>query len=108
MKKIDSSQILRVVRMTFVPSEVEDFMRYFSRIQSEILDMPGCRSVHLCVDKNASHVLTTFSIWDSELDLNNYRKSEWFGRIWPQTKAKFERPAEATSYFWDSALTFPT
>lgn len=108
MKKSDKRRILRVVRMTLVPSEVENFKSHFSCIQSEIVAMPGCRSVHLCVDKDAPHRLTTFSIWDSEMDLNNYRKSEWFGQIWPQTKAKLERPAEATTYFWDSALTFPT
>ena len=108
MKNSDKRRILRVVRMTLVPSEVDSFKSYFSHIQSEIMAMPGCRSVHLCVDKDAPHRLATFSIWDSEMDLNNYRKSEWFGQIWPQTKAKLERPVEATTYFWDSALTFPT
>jgi heme-degrading monooxygenase HmoA len=39
----------------------------------------------------------TYSIWDSEEALNNYRDSELFGELWPKIKPWFAAKAEAWS-----------
>jgi heme-degrading monooxygenase HmoA len=42
-------------------------------------------------------VLFTFSIWDSEAALENYRQSDLFRDTWAKTKALFAEKAEAWS-----------
>ena len=39
----------------------------------------------------------TYSYWDSENDLNNYRKSELFNEVWTFTKKLFNAKPEAWS-----------
>lgn len=84
------AKLTRIVRMTFKPDKVEDFIEIFTSSKEAIAEMPGCRSVELLQDYNAENIFSTYSIWDSEEDLNNYRKSELFGKVWKSTKALFD------------------
>lgn len=82
-------KLIRIVRMTFQENKVADFLEIFESSKDKIAAMPGCNSVTLLQDYNESHIFSTYSIWDSEDDLNNYRKSELFGGVWKATKKLF-------------------
>lgn len=82
-------KLIRIVRMTFQEDKVDGFLEIFEASKNKIATMPGCNSVELLQDYNDSTIFSTYSIWDSEEDLNNYRKSELFGGVWKATKALF-------------------
>jgi heme oxygenase (mycobilin-producing) len=90
--------LIRVVRMTFREGKTEKFLDIFRDSCSKIKGMAGCTHLELLQDFNEPNVYSTYSIWHSEEDLNNYRKSELFGIVWKQTKALFAAPAVAQSY----------
>ena len=75
--------------MTFKKEKVAVFLEIFESSKEKIAGMAGCNSVELLQDYNEDNIFSTFSIWDSEEDLNNYRKSELFGGVWKATKALF-------------------
>ena len=89
--------IIRIVKMTFIPQEVEAFMILFDNVKDKILNMPGCQHLELWKDINSDHVLYTYSLWNSVEDLNNYRDSELFINTWKNTKIKFSEKAQAWS-----------
>lgn len=90
--------ILRIVRMTFREEEVAAFLAHFEEIKSQIRHFPGCRGLKLLSDAHDPRVFATHSFWDSEDDLNAYRDSELFGKVWPVTKARFAEKVQAYSY----------
>ena len=100
--------ILRIVRMTFRPEEVEGFVREFERLQHRVGNVPGCFSVRLERDVQDPTICATFSVWESVEHLNAYRKSALFGEIWPDTKRRFAAPPEVWTYFWPSQPGFFT
>jgi heme-degrading monooxygenase HmoA len=53
--------------------------------------------VKLLNEINHSNIFFTYSIWDSEEHLNNYRKSELFANVWEKTKVLFDAKPEAWS-----------
>lgn len=89
--------INRIVKLTFHTKHVEEFLGIFNDSKPKIEAQPGCRSVHLMQDVKNPNVMFTYSVWESEEDLDNYRKSELFGGVWPRTKALFEAKPEAWS-----------
>lgn len=89
--------IKRIVKMTFKPEHVEDFSNYFPEIVNQIKARKGCLDVELLQDINDNRIYFTYSKWESEADLNAYRKSELFGEVWPKVKKWFEAKPEAWS-----------
>jgi heme-degrading monooxygenase HmoA len=83
--------------MNFIASEIENFLRIFEQSKDQIRNMPGCNHLELWNSQTEATVFYTYSIWDSENDLNNYRNSELFQSVWPATKALFASKAEASS-----------
>ena len=81
--------LIRIVRMTFREEEVTHFLEMFATKRSFIRNFPGCRHLELQKDYNNPCVFATYSLWDSEEDLNNYRHSELFAEVWAETKSKF-------------------
>jgi quinol monooxygenase YgiN len=90
--------LIRVVRMTFQEDKVPAFLEIFKASRDKIRAFEGCRSVELWQDYHQAHVYSTYSHWDSEEALNNYRKSELFGSVWKPTKALFAEPAQTFSF----------
>ena len=89
--------IARFVHMTFHENNVDQFLNLFSKYKSQIRTQPGCKLVHLIQDPNYPTHISTYSVWDSESDLNNYRMSSIFGEVWPKTKILFaKKPSTAT------------
>lgn len=89
--------IIRIVKMTFKPEQVDEFKDLFKRHKSEIAGQPGCKKLSLLQDIKHSNVFMTYSWWDSQEDLDNYRDSTTFGVVWPATKILFSEKPEAWS-----------
>ena len=89
--------IIRIVKMNFNPEKVTDFMQIFNESKQLIRNMPGCSHLELLNDVNEQNIFFTYSFWESENDLNNYRNSDVFAKVWAQTKILFIAKAEAWS-----------
>ncbi len=81
--------LIRIVRMEFEPSKVNDFLALFETVENKIASFPGCNRLQLCKDAKLDHVYYTFSKWDSESDLEKYRHSDLFEDTWDKTKKLF-------------------
>ena len=81
--------IIRIVRMTFREEKVADFLKMFDETKHLIRHYPGCTNLELMKDAAANNIFITFSHWKSEQDLENYRNSELFGKVWKETKSYF-------------------
>ncbi|MEM7369088.1 MAG: antibiotic biosynthesis monooxygenase [Bacteroidota bacterium] len=81
--------ITRIVRMEFQPHQLPTFRNIFDQSKASIRAFPGCHHLELHQDPHAAHILYTYSLWESEVALDQYRKSELFGKVWPKTKALF-------------------
>ena len=89
--------IKRIVKLTFLEDKTDDFFTIFESSKSLIRKFPGCRHVELLRAKHKPTLFFTFSIWDSEEALENYRHSELFKNTWRKTKALFsDKPAAWT------------
>lgn len=89
--------IQRIVKMTFKAEHCKDFEEYFETIKDRVGKQPGCRGVKLLKDISRNGVYFTYSVWDSQEDLDRYRHTELFGQVWPKVKAWFGARAEAWS-----------
>jgi heme-degrading monooxygenase HmoA len=89
--------MIRIVKMVFKEDKVNEFTKLFSDSKEFIEDMPGCKSVKLLNEINQANIFFTYSIWDSEEHLNNYRNSELFANVWAKTKVLFDAKPEAWS-----------
>lgn len=89
--------IIRIVRMTFRPEAVAEFLQVFRASEDRIRQQPGCRHMELWQDAEQPHVFGTYSHWDSAADLDAYRRSALFGEVWPVTKKLFAAPPVAYS-----------
>lgn len=87
----------RIVKMEFDEENVEAFLANFEVIKDKIRNFPGCRFLELYRDKNNKTIFFTYSRWNDETDLENYRSSELFNSVWSQTKPLFSKKAQAWS-----------
>jgi (4S)-4-hydroxy-5-phosphonooxypentane-2,3-dione isomerase len=81
--------------MTFKPECVETFLGVFTSYKSQIRNAEGCTHLELWQDHSDKNVFFTYSHWLAEGFLENYRHSELFKEVWPQTKLLFLEKAEA-------------
>jgi len=89
--------IIRIVKMTFEPIKVNEFLEVFNSSKQYIRNFEGCTHLELLNDINSTNIFFTYSYWNSENDLNNYRNSELFSTVWNKTKVLFAAKAEAWS-----------
>lgn len=90
--------LIRIVRMTFEEDKVEDFLKVFDESKEKIRHFPGCSHLELLKDYNNDNVFSTYSYWQDDEALNNYRYSELFKEVWSQTKILFkEKPVAFSS-----------
>ncbi len=99
--------ILRIVQMTFQPQFIETFTQLFEERKSTIRSFPGCSHLELWQDSNNPSVFFTYSIWETEADLNHYRFSEFFKDTWGRTKALFAEKPQAWSVTQKSQAVNP-
>jgi heme-degrading monooxygenase HmoA len=89
--------IKRIVKLTFQPEKTTDFEAIFESSKTLIRSFPGCQHLELWRDKNNPEVFFTYSYWEDEAALEQYRHSELFKRTWAKTKALFGGKPEAWS-----------
>jgi heme oxygenase (mycobilin-producing) len=89
--------IIRIVKMTFMPEKVNEFLEIFNSSKQLIRNFEGCSHLELLNDINSPNIFFTYSYWQCETHLNNYRDSELFGSVWKKTKPLFSAKAEAWS-----------
>lgn len=79
----------RFVRLTFRPEEVANFLELFQEVKNKIIQQEGCTHLKLLQDEIHENVLYTFSIWQSDDHLQQYRHSQLFKETWARTKVLF-------------------
>lgn len=87
----------RIVKMTFEESHVPTFLDSFEQVKHKIRHFEGCTFLELYRDKKDPSVFFTYSRWNTEEDLENYRNSPLFKTVWGTTKPMFRQKAEAWS-----------
>lgn len=87
--------ITRIVKMTFRPDAVADFVTVFNNSKHLIRGFEGCQYLELLREKAEGNVFFTYSRWDDESCLENYRHSELFATTWANTKIHFAAKPEA-------------
>ena len=90
--------IRRIVHMEFDPEHIDAFLAIFEASCEAIRAFPGCRELTLLQQKDAPNRMTTYSLWDSEDALEDYRQSDLFRSTWTQTKVLFAARPTAASY----------
>jgi len=88
---------IRIVKLTFQEDQVATFLANFETNKEAIRSFEGCRRLELLADKNASNVFFTYSWWENESHLENYRHSDLFKGVWSKTKPLFSDKPEAWS-----------
>ena len=89
--------IIRIVKMTFDPAHLADFLEMFRSVNSSIRAFDGCMHLELLEHAKHENILYTYSFWKSSEHLAAYRKSSLFAGTWEQTKRYFCAPPEAWS-----------
>jgi quinol monooxygenase YgiN len=89
--------INRIVRLSFEPKLVNDFLAVFENSKNHIANFPGCHGLTLLQDANYSNIYYTYSLWLNESDLEKYRNSELFETTWAATKKMFNAKPMAFS-----------
>jgi quinol monooxygenase YgiN len=81
--------INRIVRLSFKPEMVNDFLNVFNESKHQIAAFKGCHGLTLLQDVNFNNVFFTYSLWENEDCLNKYRYSDLFKETWTKTKRLF-------------------
>ena len=89
--------ITRIVKLEFQEDKIEEFLSFFDTIKHIVNEFPGCYGMKLYQDIDRPQIVMTYSHWDNEESLNNYRNSEQFGLIWPKIKPWFGAKPDAWS-----------
>ena len=87
--------IKRIVKMSFELEEVEKFKSIYELNWHKIKGFEGCLHVELLQDHSNPSIFFTYSNWESENHLNNYRDSIVFKTVWASTKVLFNQKPEA-------------
>ncbi|MFD0941189.1 putative quinol monooxygenase [Pedobacter boryungensis] len=89
--------LVRVVKMHFTPSFVEEFKILFNQVKPLISGFEGCNGVQLLQHESQPELFFTISNWQSAEHLELYRNSDFFQQTWAKVKPNFESKAEAWS-----------
>lgn len=88
---------IRIVKMSFDTSKIESFLENFNTNKEKIRSFDGCNLLELYQDKDNTSTFFTYSYWESEAHLENYRNSALFKSVWATTKTMFNKKPEAWS-----------
>ncbi|QNM86019.1 antibiotic biosynthesis monooxygenase [Polaribacter pectinis] len=85
---------VRIVKMSFHQEHIKAFQEIFEEKKEFIRNSDGCKLLELYQDKNNPEIFFTYSYWEKEENLENYRNSELFKTVWAKTKILFnDKPA---------------
>jgi quinol monooxygenase YgiN len=83
--------------MTFKTDKVDTFLTNFNENKEKIRNTNGCNFLELYRDKTNPNIFFTYSYWETAQDLENYRNSNLFKKVWKKTKVLFNDKPEAWS-----------
>jgi len=89
--------IKRIVKMTFAEEKTALFLASFWEVQPKIMAFDGCTHLEIWRDVNNPNIFFTYSHWESEAHLQQYRQSDLFKSTWETTKKMFAGKPEAWS-----------
>ncbi|MEX1001746.1 MAG: antibiotic biosynthesis monooxygenase [Crocinitomicaceae bacterium] len=89
--------IQRIVKMTFKADKKDDFQSFFNGIKDQIAAQAGCHEVRLLRDQSDSGIFFTYSVWNDQTALDQYRETDLFAKVWPTVKEWFAEKPEAWS-----------
>jgi len=89
--------LIRIVKMDFQTSKTTEFLKIFKAHKLKIREFAGCQFLELYQDKNNPSIFFTYSYWENEEVLENYRKSDLFIQVWSKTKQLFQNKPQAWS-----------
>lgn len=89
--------MIRIVKMTFKPELVPQFLELFEQNKSLIRGFPGCSRLELLREIDRPERFFTYSWWSSPDDLEAYRNSALFAGVWSRTKTLFAEKPDAWS-----------
>ncbi len=89
--------LVRIVKMTFKTDKVDTFLTNFNENKEKIRNTNGCNFLELYRDKTNPNIFFTYSYWETAQDLENYRNSNLFKKVWKKTKVLFNDKPEAWS-----------
>jgi heme-degrading monooxygenase HmoA len=88
---------IRIVKLSFHKENIPEFLKNFESIKERIRSAPGNTLLELYQDQDNKSIFFTYSYWETEEDLENYRNSEFFNEVWSFTKKLFNDKPEAWS-----------
>ena len=88
---------VRIVKLSFHEENIPVFLENFELMKEKIRNAEGNHFLELYQDKNNKCIFFTYSYWETEADLENYRNSELFYDVWNFTKKLFNDKPEAWS-----------
>jgi heme-degrading monooxygenase HmoA len=91
--------------MSFHEENIPKFLENFESIKQKIRNAEGNRFLELYQDKTNPCIFFTYSFWETEADLENYRQSALFDEVWTFTKKLFNDKPEAWSV--DKLVSLP-
>ncbi len=83
--------------MEFKEEKVAEFLANFNLVKEKIRNQPGNRLLEMYRDKTNPTIFFTYSYWEKEGDLENYKKTELFKSVWAKTKVLFNAKPQAWS-----------
>lgn len=89
--------LIRIVRMHFTEAGVDEFLAIFEQHKRTIRNFEGCTHLELLKDAGDNTTYTTLSHWRDAHCLENYRRSDLFGRVWGSVKTLFAERTQAFS-----------
>lgn len=89
--------MIRIVKMSFAPEFISEFQSLINNRKELIRNVAGCTKLEVYQDKANPSIFFTYSFWESEFYLNQYRESELFKETWALTKKLFNAKPEAWS-----------
>lgn len=88
---------IRIVKLSFHEENIPAFLENFETVKERIRSASGNQLLELYQDKNNKNIFFTYSYWETEQDLENYRTSVFFNEVWSFTKKLFNDKPQAWS-----------
>ena len=88
---------VRIVKMSFKADKIDAFLTNFNDNKEKIRNTKGCSLLELYRDQTNLNIFFTYSYWETEQDLENYRNSDLFINVWTKTKVLFNDKPKAWS-----------
>ncbi|MFT6815405.1 MAG: heme-degrading monooxygenase HmoA [Sphingobacteriales bacterium] len=89
--------IKRVVKLEIKDSSRAEFEGIVAKYKPFIEKSKGCSKLDILQDVNNPTIYFTYSYWNTEEDLDEYRHGSLFKEVWALFKPHFNAKAEAWS-----------